>query len=1114
MRKTIKALVLGCMVVGALAGCEWGKTSQEQSDSRSSAFTSTSEIFTSSSDSSVSTSSTSTSSVPSSSTTSSSVSTSVAPTLTGISLNTENVKKSYILGEALDLTGLVVTANYSDGNNTVVTDYVASPANGAQLNLGNNEITITYQSASAKFNVFVKQAQSIILNTTNVKTVYEQGEALDLTGLVVTVIYSDNTSAIVTDYTTDPANGTILNEIGSFKVKVTVNTLFQNFDITVNKATKKDWTEEESKIMSDHLNGEVLPYTGFEESVVSYDTTEKMVLIQGGAKEDGYVATYVAKLTAKGYEKYFENANSAGYEKEFNTADGLRHVYVYIGYDNDQLLIQAYDPYVYAFPTAFATQVAQNYFESTNVIPAFTADYYLVDTDYLCISCYAAATSDDAGYGAILRTAGWDVQSEKDSQGYYTAVSPDQKYATAYAYISGVLRIYLEPVGFWNSNLINEFFTKYGGEPVNIPALNVEGAQYQFTEWYNNEAAYQYGALEYIHAYMAVYGAKTEDLTKYKQVLETAGWEVVDSDGSYTATLTIENKGIARIEFSFNTQINGILVTIYFKLDPIPEKDFPAEKIAELLGESITDVVPAYTGANKGFTILDDEAGTAVMVYVQGGTEKDAVSAYKQILAVAEYTEAGADAYGDMRYLSKNGQILVTPYYATAGSFTIAFKAAPLLAWPAAQIVNAFPKAQDTVPAVDGALEYTFQKSGRLVNIACVFKTNSDAKAALAEFMLALEEAEYTLLGLDADNDPHYDSKNSDFEVCPYVGTTTLYVTIQGPKESESLWPIEKLTEWYGEDIAKAIPAYDKGSKYEFFESKAFNEIMVTTEDADAAVDEYIEILTTAGFTTTYEDDLGDIHYCKDNIDIAPWAEDDTVMDIDIIVEEMPLSKWPTQDVATLFTQAGYTDTLPAYNGECDNISAGTNYDGSIYVLIETDDADNVVTTYEGLLADSKFTSDIIYPASAECSYTSPNKQYTVALYKNRFGVEIDITKIDNGGGQQGGESEFPMARVVAVFPGAEGLLPTINDANATFDIDDSFSGEVTVTVNYSSAEAAAAGYNAYIAALTTAGFKEEKLWGYYDAYISDEDRSFAVVLDYKGEDSKTFDITLMETYF
>ena len=1114
MRKTIKALVLGCMVVGALAGCEWGKTSQEQSDSRSSAFTSTSEIFTSSSDSSVSTSSTSTSSVPSSSTTSSSVSTSVAPTLTGITLNTENVKKSYILGEALDLTGLVVTANYSDGNNTVVTNYLASPANGSQLNLGNNEITITYQTVSAKFNVFVKQAQSIILNTTNVKTVYEQGEALDLTGLVVTVIYSDNTSAIVTDYTTDPANGTILNEIGSFKVKVTVNTLFQNFDITVNKATKKDWTEEESKIMSDHLNGEVLPFTGFEESVVSYDTTEKMVLIQGGAKEDGYVATYAAKLVAKGYEKYFENANAAGYEKEFSTANGLRHVYVYVGFDNDQLLIQAYDPYVYAFPTAFATQIASYYFDSAVVVPAITADYYLADSDYLCIRCYLTATSDDAGYSALLRTANWTIQPEKDDQGYYIAVSPDQKYAVAYSYFDGALRIYIEPVGFWNSAVINDFFTKYGGEPVNIPALNIEGAQYQFTEWSNNEMAYYYEAYEYIHAFMAIYGAKETDLAKYEAILKEAGWDVINADGLYTATLEIADKGIARIEFSFNTQINGILITIYFKLDPIPEKVFPSEAIAALLGEEVTDVVPAYTGANKGFTVLDDEAGTAVMVYVEGGTELDAVKAYQATLKEAEYTEAGGDAYGDMRYLSKNGQILVTPYYATSGSFTIAFKAAPYLAWPANLIANAFPNAQDTVPVVNDALEYVYQKSGRLINVACTFKNSDDAKAALANYIIALDEAEYTLLGADNSGDPHYDSKNSEFEICPYVASSTLYVSIYGPKESESLWPIDKLTEWYGEEIAKAIPAYDKGSKYEFFESKAFNEIMVTTEDADEAVEEYIAILTTAGFTTTYEDDLGDTHYVKGNIDITPWAEDDTVMDIDIIVTETVVTKWPAQDIASLFSEKGYTDVLPAYNGECDAISAGNNYDGSIYVLIETEDADSLVTAYEALLADSKFTRDIIYPASAECSYTSPNKQYTVTLYKNRFGVEIDITKIDNGGGQQGGESEFPMARVIAVFPGAEGLLPTINDANATFDIDDSFSGEVTVTVNYSSAEAAAEGYNAYIAALTTAGFKEEKLWNYYDAYISDEDRSFAVVLDYKGGDSKAFDITLMEIYY
>ena len=1117
MRKTIKALVLGCMTVGVLAGCNWGKTSSEQSDNRSSAFTSTSSIPDSVSDSSVSTSSitssSTTTSIPSSSTTSSSTSTSVAPTLTGIVLNTNNVKKDYLHGDALDLTGLVVTAQYSDNTTVNVNDYTTNPANGTALNtVGAVKVTVSYSTFTADFNVTVSaKLTGIAINTDNVKKEYEQGEALDLTGLVVTAQYSDNTTANVTDYTTNPANGTVFNEIKEETITVTYGEFSKTFKVNVVKATKKAWTAEEAKIMSDHLNGQVLPFTGFEESVVSYDSTEDMVLIQGGAKEEGYVAKYAAKLAALGYEEYFQNANSAGYEKEFTTANGLRHVYVYIGFDQDQLMIQAYDPYVYSFPTSFATEVADKYFESTKVVPAIAADYYLVDADYLSIRCYLTATTDDAGYSAILSAANWSVQPEKDDQNYYIAISPDQKYAAAYAYMSGALRIYLEPIGFWNSNLINEFFTKYGGEPVNIPALNVEGAQYQFSEWSNNELAYQYGAYEYIHAYMAIYGSKQADLGRYETILKEAGWEVINSDGFYTATLEIANKGIARIEFSFNTQINGVLITIYFKLDPIPEKDFPAAKIAELLGEDITDVVPAYTGANKGFTILDDEAGTAVMVYVEGGTESDAVAAYKAILTEAKYTEAGVDAQGDMRYISEHGQILVTPYYGTSGSITIAFKAAPLLAWPAAQIVNAFPTATDTVPAVDGALEYMFQKSGRMVNIACTFKTGDEAKAALATFIGALEEAKFELLGVDDGGDPHYNSLNDNFEVRPYVSNATLYVTIMGPEEVESLWPLDKLTEWFGEDIAKAIPVYDKGSEYKFYETTEFKEIMVTVEDADVAVEEYAEILTTAGFTTTYKDEFDDTHYCKGNIDITPWAEDDTVMDIDIVINEISVSKWPTQTIANLFATAGYTDALPSYDGECDAIEAGTNYDGSIYVLIETSDDDAVFDAYDNLLEANHFVYDSIYSTSTTYIYKSPNNQYTVSLTTNRFGVEIDIKKIDNGGGQTG-SNEFPMDDIVSSFPTASGVLPAIEDEGATFTVDVPYDGEVSVVVKFATEQEATNALNAYISALTTAKFTyEEGVWSYLDVYVS-PDRAFMIEIT-PNLSNGSFELYFMDTY-
>ena len=1098
MRKILKALLLSAMVIGSAVGCEWGQSSNTSSSDDRSTITMPSNI-TSSYTSSIDSTSDSTSST-----------TSIAPVLTGITLNTENVKKSYVLGEALDLTGLVVTANYSDGNNNVVTDYTVNPANGAQLNLGNNEITITYQTVSAKFNVFVKQAQSIILNTTNVKTVYEQGEALDLTGLVVTVIYSDNTSAVVTDYTTNPANGTVLNEMGSFKVKVTVDTIFQSYDITVNKAVKRDWTSEEAQIMKDHLNDQVLPFTGFEESVVSYSDEEYKVLIKGGAYEEGYLATYANKLKADGYEKYFENANSIGYEKEFAVTDGVRHVYVYATFQEEQLYIEAFDPYLYTFPSSFVAWVSKNYFASEVSIPAFTADYYEIDDTRLYVFGYLSSTTDDAGYSAALTTAGFRVQAEKDDQGYYIAVSPDGTYCVAYLYTNGALRVYLEPVNFWNSVLIDQFFAKYGGEPVEIPALNVAGAQYQFVEWSQNELAASVGAYEYIHAFMIVYGAKESDLATYASILDDAGWEVDESGSIYEAKLEIFLEGIARIEFGFDASSNAIIVTIYFQLDPIPEVNWPATKVAELLGEDITDVVPAFTGTNKGFVVLNDTEGTAVMVHVAKGTELDSVAAYAQILKEAEYTEVGVDAQGDMRYLSKNGQILVTPYYATSGSFTIAFRAAPLLAFPSDKIEAAFDFAEDTVPAVENALEYNFQQSGRLISIGCLFKNNTDAKAALATYVLALEDAEYTVLGLDNDGDTHYDSKNGEFEVCPYVGNSTLYVSIYGPTDPKLEWPYAELVKKFGKDIADAIPAYENGSYYEILAGKLLYEIMVTVEDAEAAVEEYAEILKNAGFTTTYVDEYEDTHYCKDNIDITPWAGDDTELDIDIIVNDEPTSKWPSEAIAEYFTSQGFTDVLPAYEGECNDVTTGTDYSGNFTIFIDSEDGhDQIYSKYLGLLDTAGFKYDYANSTDYEDVLKSPNDQYSVTVENNRFGVGLTIKSL--GGGSQGG-SEFPMADVEEYFPQAANVLPKITDENATFT-SNYFFGEVSIRVTYANEELATAALNSYVAALKTAGFKEATIWGSYDVYMLDSDQSFAISIDDGDLANGTFDIIIMETY-
>jgi hypothetical protein len=80
-------------------------------------------------------------------------------TLTGITLNSSSVKKNYNQNETLDLTGLVVTANYSDGTGATVTGYTSNPANGATLSTtGQITVTVTYTEGT------VTKTASFIVN--------------------------------------------------------------------------------------------------------------------------------------------------------------------------------------------------------------------------------------------------------------------------------------------------------------------------------------------------------------------------------------------------------------------------------------------------------------------------------------------------------------------------------------------------------------------------------------------------------------------------------------------------------------------------------------------------------------------------------------------------------------------------------------------------------------------------------------------------------------------------------------------------------------------------------------------------------------------------------------
>ena len=266
-------------------------------------------------------------------------------------------KTAYVVGEALDLAGMVVTATYKDMSTQVVTDYDTVPADGAVLNtVGPQTVTVSYMedgvTETATFTVTVNEAMiyaasidpfnshtfysavegygeqdaqvftitntgtgvltglsaalssgeffevSAVLSGTTIepgetatvsvrpktglaegyytdkltvtgdndielsvnlgftvnaapvtltgiavttpptKTVYTEGEALDLEGMVVTASYSNYTSAAITGYTTVPANGAILSTVGTVTVTVSYMedgvTEIATFTVTVN----------------------------------------------------------------------------------------------------------------------------------------------------------------------------------------------------------------------------------------------------------------------------------------------------------------------------------------------------------------------------------------------------------------------------------------------------------------------------------------------------------------------------------------------------------------------------------------------------------------------------------------------------------------------------------------------------------------------------------------------------------------------------------------------------------------------------------------------------------------------------------------------------------------
>lgn len=120
--------------------------------------------------------------------------------ITGIEIETPPMKQEYLVGDALDSTGLTVLVKYTDGTSEAITSgFTVSELDSSSI--GEKEITVTYKTHTATFKVLVYELQGIRITHYPEKTYYRVGEAFDPAGLVVVTMRTDNTEKEITDYT-------------------------------------------------------------------------------------------------------------------------------------------------------------------------------------------------------------------------------------------------------------------------------------------------------------------------------------------------------------------------------------------------------------------------------------------------------------------------------------------------------------------------------------------------------------------------------------------------------------------------------------------------------------------------------------------------------------------------------------------------------------------------------------------------------------------------------------------------------------------------------------------------------------------------------------------------
>ncbi len=177
--------------------------------------------------------------------------------------------------DVLDLSGGKLTVTYNNGMTEELNLSEVSVTGFDDTKIGEQTLTVSYNDVitTFKINVVAKSLDSIAITQNPAKQIYWKGESLDLSGMVVSAHYNNDTSELITDYTVEgdvatPGEKTITV---SYKGKTTT------FSVTVKEKSLVSIaiTEKPKKLI--YLEGDKFVKSGLVVTAYYDDTSSKKI---------------------------------------------------------------------------------------------------------------------------------------------------------------------------------------------------------------------------------------------------------------------------------------------------------------------------------------------------------------------------------------------------------------------------------------------------------------------------------------------------------------------------------------------------------------------------------------------------------------------------------------------------------------------------------------------------------------------------------------------------------------------------------------------------------------------------------------------------------------------